>query len=75
MSSSASHASRLASVQPLDDSHRVAWTPPESTAYLPPSPNAKDRSERTTAIVVIALTLACTALSIFDLFLLASGFS
>ncbi len=30
-------------------------------------------SERANALIVIVLTFACTALAIFDLFLLASG--
>jgi len=52
----------------------VTWIRPESSVYVPPPlPQARDRSEQTSAIVVIVLTLACTALSIFDLFLLASG--
>jgi hypothetical protein len=33
----------------------------------------QERTERANALIVIVLTLACTALSIFDLFLLASG--
>jgi hypothetical protein len=34
---------------------------------------AKQRSDHTTALIVMGLSLACSALSIFDLFLLASG--
>jgi hypothetical protein len=34
---------------------------------------ARERTERTNALIVIALTLACTALAVFDLFLLAAG--
>jgi hypothetical protein len=33
----------------------------------------RERTERANALIVIVLTLACTALAIFDLFLLASG--
>jgi len=33
----------------------------------------KERSERANALIVIVLTLACTVLAIFDLFLLAAG--
>jgi hypothetical protein len=38
-------------------------------------PAARERSERTTAVIVGALTLACTALAIYDLALLAAGAS
>jgi hypothetical protein len=34
---------------------------------------ARERTERANALIVIALTLACTALAVFDLFLLAVG--
>ena len=53
----------------------VKWIRPDTPAHLPP-PMAKSvqgRTERTNALIVIVLTLACTALSIFDLFLLAVG--
>ena len=33
----------------------------------------QERSERANALIVIVLTLACTVLAIFDLFLLAAG--
>ena len=48
----------------------------DGPSYLPPpmpSSQATTHSERTHALVVIVLTLACTALAIFDLFLLAVG--
>ena len=34
---------------------------------------AEKRTEHTSALIVMVLSLACTALSVFDLFLLASG--
>ena len=34
---------------------------------------AKQRADHTSALIVMMLTLACTALSIFDLFLLATS--
>ena len=34
---------------------------------------AKQRNDHTTALIVMGLTLASTVMSIFDLFLLASG--
>ena len=34
---------------------------------------ARQRSDHTTALIAMGLSLACSALSIFDLFLLASG--
>ncbi len=49
---------------------------PDGPSYLPPpmpGSQATAHSERTHALVVIVLTLACTALAIFDLFLLAVG--
>ncbi|HVA19941.1 MAG TPA: hypothetical protein VMU55_07190 [Solirubrobacteraceae bacterium] len=38
-----------------------------------PKTAIRERSERANALIVIGLTLACTVLAIFDLFLLASG--
>jgi hypothetical protein len=38
-----------------------------------PKSAARERAERTNALIVIVLTLACTALAVFNLFLLASG--
>ncbi len=49
---------------------------PDRPSYLPPpvpGSRATVGSERARALVVIVLTLACTALAIFDLFLLAAG--
>lgn len=40
---------------------------------LPVLPRVEDRSEHTTALIVITLSLACTVLAIYDLFLLAAG--
>jgi hypothetical protein len=54
----------------------VKWIRPDTPTYLPPrmSKSAlRERTERANALIVIVLTLACTALAIFDLFLLASG--
>jgi hypothetical protein len=54
----------------------VRWTRPDGLAYLPPPMSKaalRERSERANALIVIVLTLACTVLAIFDLFLLASG--
>ncbi len=57
--------------------HQVVWDRPEWQVRVPPPPppTAGDHSERTRAVTVVVLTLACTALSIFDLFLLALGVS
>jgi len=54
----------------------VQWIRFETAVYLPaPAPKAEQRrSENTTAMIVIGLTLACTLLAIFDLFQLAAGF-
>jgi len=43
---------------------------PDSTGR---ATGARDRGTDTTAVIVLVLTLACTALALFDLFLLASG--
>jgi hypothetical protein len=60
----------------MSPSHEVSWIRPQSQSYAPPPmrpSQARERAERANASVVIMLTLACTALSIFDLFLLAAG--
>jgi hypothetical protein len=62
---------------PASDSSDVKWIRPDGPAYLPPpmsKSTATERSERANALIVTVLTLACTVLAIFDLFLLASGF-
>jgi hypothetical protein len=54
----------------------VHWIRPEQPRYRPPplpTSSAQETSERAHALIVIVLTLACTVLAIFDLFLLASG--
>jgi hypothetical protein len=54
----------------------VKWIRPGGQAYLPPSLSKSmhtERSEQVNALVVFVLTLACTALAVFDLFLLAVG--
>ena len=54
----------------------VKWIPPAKPTHLPPrmpKSAVRERSERANALIVIVLTLACTALAIFNLFLLASG--
>ncbi len=61
---------------PASGSSDVRWIRPDRPAYLPPPTSksaVKERSERANALIVLVLTLACTALAIFDLFLLASG--
>jgi len=61
---------------PASGAPDVKWIRPDSNVYLPPpifKSAAKERSEQATARIVIVLTLACTILAIFDLFLLASG--
>lgn len=54
----------------------VKWIRPDGPVYLPPSMSKTtldDRTERTNALIVIVLTLACTLLSLYDLFLLVAG--
>src|ERR1700683_305203 len=62
---------------PASDSSDVKWIRADGPAYLrPPSSKATatGAGEGENAPIVTALTLACTVLAIFDLFLLASGF-
>ena len=42
-------------------------------AYTIATAAAKERTDHTSALIVMGLTLSCTAMSIFDLLLLASG--
>jgi len=61
---------------PVSGAPDVRWIRPDKPAYLPPPASkaaVQERSERANALIVIVLTLACTALAIFDLFLLAAG--
>jgi hypothetical protein len=61
---------------PASGSRDVQWIRPDTPTYLPPPMSksaARERTERANALIVIALTLACTALAVFDLFLLAVG--
>jgi hypothetical protein len=61
---------------PASGAPDVKWIRPDRPAYLPPPMSnaaATGRSERVNALIVIVLTLACTVLAVFDLFLLASG--
>jgi hypothetical protein len=81
MSASSSHPSesrgtRLLSVTGQPE---VKWIPSHASAQVPPpaltssSSEATVQTERMSAAIVVALTLACTVLSIYDLVLLASG--
>jgi hypothetical protein len=72
---SAGQSSRVGFVS-TSGSSDVKWIRPDRQAYLPPPMSKtaiRERSERANALIVIVLTFACTALAIFDLFLLASG--
>lgn len=54
----------------------VKWIHADRPAYTAPpmaKSDATERSERASATIVIALTLACTVLALYDLFLLAAG--
>jgi hypothetical protein len=76
---SSSHPSQPgdASLPSVTDVPEVRWIPSHTSAHLPPlaltssKSDATERAERVNAAIVVVLTLACTALSIFDLFLLA----
>ena len=72
---SAGQSSRVGFVS-TSGSSDVKWIAPDRQAYLPPPMSKtaiRERSERANALIVIVLTLACTVLAIFDLFLLAAG--
>jgi len=72
---SAGQSSRVG-FAPASGSSEVTWIRPDRPTHLPPpmpKSAAGERTERANALIVIALTLACTALAVFDLFLLASG--
>ncbi len=61
---------------PSNGQPEVEWIRPHAPRYAPQpmsKPTARERSERANAMIVIWLTLACTAMAIFDLFLLASS--
>jgi hypothetical protein len=54
----------------------VKRIPPETLSYvLPPPPEvpSEKQGERVNALIVTVLTVACTVLALFDLFLLAWG--
>jgi hypothetical protein len=73
---SAGHSGRLG-FAPTSGPADVRWIRPPGTPspWMPPAPSAsaRDHTDRVQALIVIVLTLACTALAVFDLFLLASG--
>jgi hypothetical protein len=53
----------------------VKWIRDDRRTYLPPPmlKSAQERTERANALIVTAMTLACTAVALFDLFLAALG--
>ncbi len=51
----------------------VRIEPPRRTDATFVRPANNERSDRASALTVMVLSLACTALSVFDLLLLASG--
>ena len=54
----------------------VKWVPPETSIYvlpLLPEIRGEEHREKVNAFVVTLLTVACTVLALFDLFLLASS--
>ena len=73
---SAGQSSRVG-FTPASGAPDVKWIRPDRHAYLPPPmskiSNLRSAANRRTPMIVIVLTLACTVLAIFDLFLLASG--
>jgi hypothetical protein len=75
MSPSTPSADRPPADRPAYSRHSVQWIHDGSASAARASLAAGERSERSVALIVIVLTLACTALAIFDLYLLASGVS
>jgi len=58
----------------MSGSPNIRWVPPEEPKYLlPPMPELEDRHENTSRLVVTVLTVACTLLALFDVFLLVWG--
>lgn len=51
----------------------VGWIPPVRSAHRPPRAQTVGPDEWANIRIVIVLSLACTALSLYDLFLLAAG--
>jgi hypothetical protein len=71
---SAGQASRPG-LTPTSGPTDVKWIRPDTPAHLPPpmAKSVQEHTERANALIVIVLTLSCTAVAIFDLFLLAVG--
>ena len=58
------------------EEHQVTWIQPQHAADAPPPPQeatAQAQSGGRYALIIIALTLACTMLALYDLILLATG--
>jgi len=53
---------------------RIRWEPPDDTPWVMTPPPGTSDPERAKARIVAGLTLACTVLSLYDLYLLAAGF-
>jgi hypothetical protein len=70
-------APRLVAMSPIDPGTGldVKWIQDAPPSYLPPPilKSADERTERANAMIVTGLTLACTAMALFDLFLAALG--
>jgi hypothetical protein len=61
---------------PASGSTEVKWIRSDRLTHPPPrmsNSNVQGGTERARALIVIVLTLGCTVLSFFDLFLLAAG--
>jgi hypothetical protein len=54
---------------------QVAWLRPDAQPHRSPAPRrgVDDQAERTHVLIVSLLTLASSALALYDLFLLAAG--
>jgi hypothetical protein len=75
MSSLDPHGGRSSGLTFAGGAPDVRWIRPDMPGLgaSTSKPAATQRGERANAAIVIALTLGCTALAIFDLLLLASG--
>ena len=70
-------APRLVAMTPIDPSTGldIKWVREATPTYLPPPmlKSAQERTDQVNALIVTALSLACTAVAVFDLFLAALG--
>lgn len=52
----------------------VRWQPPADTPWATTPPQRPTAADHPRARLIVSLTLACTILALYDLYLLAAGF-